>query len=100
MKIKVNKHDKGVCGFCGTPKKLINGKRRDLYNWYINHSESWQSKRLWAVERAGGWCQMCGVMLTHFDVHHLTYEHMGYEYPSEIIAICRDCHKKIHSNQP
>jgi len=33
---------------------------------------------------------------TPIDVHHLTYEHLYDEYDLDLLALCRECHKKIH----
>ena len=44
-------------------------------------------------------CERCpdaGPMKETLHVHHLTYERLGQELLSDVLIICRDCHKRIH----
>lgn len=34
------------------------------------------------------------------EVHHLTYERVFQEHPSDLLAVCRQCHAEIHWRQP
>jgi hypothetical protein len=54
----------------------------------------WQ--RAWArtMERAGHTCEICGSEAR--NVHHLTYERLGGERISDLLALCRQCHLDIH----
>ena len=40
----------------------------------------------------------CEVCQNHveLDVHHLSYERLGEERDSDLIAVCRDCHALLH----
>lgn len=30
------------------------------------------------------------------DLHHLTYKHLGKEKKTDVVALCRNCHDKVH----
>lgn len=40
-------------------------------------------------------CAACGGA-SQIDVHHLTYQHLGAERDSELVALCRGCHDQAH----
>ncbi|MBN1813980.1 MAG: HNH endonuclease [Anaerolineae bacterium] len=62
------------------------------YNEYIK-SDVWRQVAGAAIERAGRRCQRCGA--THdLSVHHLTYERLGHELPSDLEVLCSVCHNK------
>lgn len=42
-------------------------------------------------------CKGCGHKQAE-DVHHLTYDHIFDELLFELIAVCRDCHTRIHKD--
>ena len=45
----------------------------------------------------GDWipCEMCGS--TAVDIHHIRYRsHGGTDHPSNLAALCRDCHNMAH----
>lgn len=56
--------------------------------------------RTWSVRaaRAKRWgiCQRCGTASASLDAHHLTYERLGRERPSDLVAICQECHRREH----
>jgi hypothetical protein len=47
------------------------------------------------IQARGGGCEICRVDVP-LDVHHLNYRSFGYETPSDIMELCRDCHRKRH----
>jgi hypothetical protein len=55
-------------------------------------SEEWQSKRLFALHRAGNRCDKCASR-SNLEVHHLTYEHLYDEKPEDLTVLCPRCHK-------
>ena len=67
------------------------------YNEYLKTDE-WQQKRKAAHKKAGGYCQNCGRLIrnTTSDTHHLRYAPRGKEAQSDLIVLCRDCHRKTH----
>lgn len=62
-------------------------------------TEHWNYVRKSALRRAGYRCQLC-YGDTPLDVHHRTYERLGYEEWNDVIAICRLCHMKHHDVIP
>jgi hypothetical protein len=83
-------------------KYLLNSKKnfdffnspRYKYYLYLNSVE-WKNKRNQVFERDSNICQKC-LAKTADDVHHLTYENIGNENLTDLISICRSCHKEIH----
>lgn len=67
------------------------------YLTYIR-SEAWRRNpaRLTALSDADGHCRLC-----HADggleVHHSTYERLGCELVSDLIALCHACHREVTS---
>lgn len=79
--------------------KVNFGKDRSPeYTAYIL-SPKWKARRVQAIARAGGCCEMCGDCDAPLDVHHLTYRHFKHESLDELKAVCRSCHQKIHQNK-
>jgi hypothetical protein len=64
------------------------------YDEYLLTPE-WRDRRLAALARAGYRCQLC-YSAGPLDVHHRTYERRGEELDSDLIALCRDCHRDHH----
>ena len=59
-------------------------------------SPSWKRRALEAKRAANHRCQVCGKRSSWLDVHHLTYERLGQEWASDLVAVCRACHDEIH----
>jgi len=64
------------------------------YGKYLR-SARWKKKAAAARKRAGYRCQMCNRQAP-LQVHHRTYERLGYEMPGDLIALCAGCHQKHH----
>jgi hypothetical protein len=64
------------------------------YNIYLQ-SESWKQKRLKVLKRANFVCEGC-LHRKATQVHHLTYTHCFDEFLWELVAVCDECHNKIH----
>ena len=62
---------------------------------YKNYLESpaWKVKRDKVIERDGGQC-VCGTQAT--EVHHKTYNNIGKEPLSDLVALCKECHERVH----
>lgn len=73
--------------------------RRMPYAEYLKTPE-WQKKRRKALATSGMKCQMCSATNKSLNVHHNTYERLGYERPSDLIVLCVDCHSKHHDKLP
>ena len=66
------------------------------YNQYINSIE-WKNKRKKVLERDRYTCQECKTKSRSLDVHHLNYETIGDEDLGDLISLCRECHKDLHT---
>lgn len=65
------------------------------YREYIN-SDKWREKRNKIIRRAGAVCEMCGSH-RNIQVHHLSYDRLGFEHDNDLLCVCRKCHENIHS---
>ena len=68
------------------------------YNDYLQTPE-WREKRERVLFKAKFMCGICGVHPDQFHIHHITYERRGYEWDSDLMAICVDCHDKHHDKE-
>lgn len=66
----------------------------ELYADYLKSAE-WATRREKVMQRAGGVCEGCRCRPAT-EVHHLTYEHVTREFLFELVAICGDCHARLH----
>jgi hypothetical protein len=67
------------------------------YDVYLKSPE-WARRRATVLRRAGGICEGClGRKAT--QVHHLTYDHIYNEFMFELVAVCDECHKRLHSEK-
>ena len=55
-------------------------------------------KRLEVIARDGGRCVVCYAQ-GDLQVHHRTYERIGYERLSDLTTLCADCHGMFHGKQ-
>lgn len=69
--------------------------KKDRYHRYLN-SQEWDDIRKKVIIRANGHCEGCGIAAP-LDVHHLTYDRVGMELMTDLVALCRDCHDKAHN---
>lgn len=60
-------------------------------------SDWWQWKRMRAIDRARGHCELCQ-QSRHLEAHHVTYDHLGCERNHELVVLCKPCHKHITAN--
>lgn len=58
-------------------------------------SREWAEKRSLVLDRANGHCEGCRKARAA-EVHHLTYRNWGSEFLFELVALCNDCHERIH----
>jgi 5-methylcytosine-specific restriction endonuclease McrA len=65
------------------------------YQAYLK-SPAWSMRRRQVFLRCGGVCEGCGRKPME-EVHHLTYEHVGWEFLWELKGLCTDCHQRIHN---
>lgn len=70
--------------------------RKMRYADYLQ-TEHWLSLRQRIIERDGFACRACGGRdLDGLHVHHKTYQRRGAENPSDLLTLCRSCHKALH----
>jgi len=61
-------------------------------------SPAWKARRLAAIKRAGWRCETCGRVdfdERRYQVHHRSYDRLGCEAPRDLLALCKQCHKKL-----
>ena len=68
---------------------------KSLDGTYKNYlkSPAWKVKRDAVEQRDGGQC-VCGDQAT--EVHHKTYDNIGKEPLSDLVALCEECHERVH----
>lgn len=64
------------------------------YRRYLESPE-WSAKRAATFQRAYGICECCE-SFPATQAHHLTYERIGHEELSDLMAVCAFCHGVIH----
>ena len=69
--------------------------RRPQHKDYLA-SAIWQRRRQEILDTRGRYCCECGSKYGKLDVHHESYEHVGYELNSELAVLCNKCHQKKH----
>ncbi|MDO8980306.1 MAG: hypothetical protein Q7V17_13840 [Afipia sp.] len=74
----------------------IDGFKRK-YEQYLRSPE-WAKRREKVLERAKGICEGCRDRKAT-QVHHLTYDHIYEELLFELVAVCDDCHRRIHRDK-
>lgn len=77
-----------------TDGKVVKYIDREAYHQYLR-SPVWKRRRDKVIARAAGVCEGC-LSAPAVDVHHLTYRHVFAEFAFELIALCRECHSRIH----
>jgi 5-methylcytosine-specific restriction endonuclease McrA len=77
-----------------TVEQAIAALRRLPYAEYLQTAH-WQRVRMLALENAGHQCELCS-STEALEVHHRTYERLGFERPNDVIALCHDCHRDHH----
>lgn len=76
---------------------LLEAQRNEFqcrYSQYLD-SDDWQSLRTQVFVRDNFTCQACHENPAT-QVHHLTYERVFQEHLSDLVAVCRPCHKLQH----
>jgi 5-methylcytosine-specific restriction endonuclease McrA len=68
--------------------------RRMPYAEYLRTAH-WQRQRALALDQAGHTCDLCG-RPDRLEVHHRTYERVGFERQRDLIVLCHDCHRDHH----
>jgi phage terminase large subunit GpA-like protein len=71
--------------------------RRKHSSRYLSYlrSPAWFALRKQHFARYGEWCKACG-STQKIHLHHKTYENLGRELMSELVALCDLCHRAVH----
>jgi 5-methylcytosine-specific restriction endonuclease McrA len=64
------------------------------YREYLQ-GDVWRAKRARVLERAGGLCEGCREQPAT-QVHHLHYRRVFDELLFDLVAVCDECHAKLH----
>lgn len=87
--------------FSGKPEEIFKKATPKLgsleYRTYLASSQ-WKEKRKAVITRCRGWCEQClkaGLHNKMADVHHLTYERLGDERLTDLMAVCESCHRAL-----
>lgn len=67
------------------------------YNEYLK-SDEWLKKRTRVLERANNQCEGCRNRRAT-QVHHLNYKHVFNEFLFELVALCDECHRRLHDDR-
>lgn len=70
------------------------------YEVYLR-SHAWRVFRVEMLARVEYRCEGCGVredesMLLVLDLHHRSYDRLGWELPDDVAVLCRPCHENEH----
>ena len=70
---------------------------------YVNYYQylktgAWRERRAEVIARAKGICERCR-RWSIVNVHHLTYERLGREYPDDLLGVCSRCHEELHGGR-
>lgn len=68
------------------------------YETYLS-GPAWKARRCRIFERAEGVCEHCRQSPAR-HVHHLTYERVGDELETDLLAVCLPCHQAFHPDRP
>lgn len=74
-------------------KQSLNSK--EYYNYL--KSKDWAARRLERMKIDKFRCQMCGSK-HNLNVHHLTYDRLGCEKMTDLLTLCKYCHKRVHES--
>jgi len=67
---------------------------KTFYNQYIK-GPRWAAKREAWFNAFGKYCRACGTAHGPIQLHHMTYDRLGRERMSDLVALCANCHKEV-----
>ena len=80
-------------GYYVTECRFYRPVERDY--WRYLQSKQWQDTRKAVLYRDHYKCRNCGAT-RYLTVHHKTYSRFGHERLSDLITLCRRCHREVH----
>jgi 5-methylcytosine-specific restriction endonuclease McrA len=66
---------------------------RQRYQAHLK-SAQWKNTRRDLFRLRGRKCELCGKAAASLEVHHLNYERLGKELPSDLQIVCKPCHEE------
>jgi 5-methylcytosine-specific restriction endonuclease McrA len=69
---------------------------RTFYQKYIT-GPRWQAKREAYFNLFGKYCRACRTTYGPIQLHHLTYDRLGRERWSDLMALCTKCHREVEA---
>lgn len=77
-------------------KALPFEERHAIYRRYLK-SNTWLRVRIRIFKLRGYQCEKCGISEgVQLEVHHRSYERLGFELDSDLQILCRICHLSAH----
>ena len=71
---------------------------RTIYVSYLQ-SEAWRMRSAAAIKRDGNVCMNCKRSRGVLQAHHLTYDRLACERPSDLKTLCKPCHDALHETK-
>lgn len=70
------------------------------YNAYLQ-SEHWKKLRNKRIKWENGIaeCSACHKKTTNIQLHHVSYKKLGNERKEDLVALCDECHWRVHHNK-
>ena len=69
-------------------------QRQEDYYQSLNNPD-FEALSMQVFKRDGFQCQKCKTA-KNLVVHHINYERLGHEKLSDLVTLCKSCHKKVH----
>lgn len=69
---------------------------KTFYHKYLK-SPQWAAKRELYFSRFGRYCKACGTAYGPIQLHHMTYDRLGRERLSDLVALCSKCHREVET---
>lgn len=66
------------------------------YKEYLQ-SDEWRLKRNKLLNHRGYKCENCSSK-KNLQIHHLTYERLGFELDNDLVILCQKCHESVHKS--
>lgn len=79
--------------FAFTKEQII---RMSYYRDVYLKSDDWKSLRLLRLIKSNYTCALCAATSECLDVHHLDYKNLHDVDATDLRAVCRTCHNKVH----
>lgn len=105
---KLDRLDLITCGMRYAANGMYDNKYPGAYRkwakiwyreWYLQ-CPHWIEFRNSILKKHNGKCELCKRSGLKLDIHHRSYDNIFMEKRKDVIVICRNCHSKIHPDEP